>query len=104
MIGQFRNRIEILTPSRTDDGAGGGSVAWLPGPEIWARVERLSSTQDFAGDRNNRLKRVAATIRHRTDVALGHQILFDFVVYEIVSIEDDDPGRRLILICEEAPS
>jgi len=62
------------------------------------------STQDFAGDRSNRLKRIAATIRYRTDVILGQQLRFDNDNYEVVSVEDDEIGRRLTLVCEEAPS
>jgi len=94
----------MLTLTRIDDDGGGAGIVWLPGPEIWARVEKLSSTQDFAGDRSNRLKRIAATIRYRTDIILGQQLRFDNDTYEVVSVEDDEIGRRLTLVCEEAPS
>ena len=105
MIGALRNRIELLTFTRFDDDAGGGSVVWLPGPEIWAEVTRLTSTRDIAGDRTRRLKRIAAAIRYRADIALGQRVKFDNDDYEVVSIENDDArGRRLTLICEEAPS
>ncbi len=105
MIGTMRHRIEMLTPSRIDDDAGGAAIIWLPGPEIWARVERLTSTRDFAGDRNTRLRRLSATIRYRTDVALGQQLRFEDDAYEVVSIEsDDEQNRRLTLICEEVVS
>lgn len=101
MIGALRNKVEMLTPTRVDDDAGGAAIVWLPGPELWARIERLTSTQDFTGDRSNRLKRIAATMRYRTDVVLGQRLRFDNVDYEVVSIEDEDPGRRLTLVCEE---
>lgn len=105
MIGAMRHRIEMLTPSRIDDEAGGAAIVWLPGPELWARVERLTSTRDFAGDRNTRLRRLSATIRFRNDIALGQQVRFEHDNYEVVSIEsDDDQGRRLTLICEETAS
>lgn len=103
MIGALRHRIELLTLSRVEDGAGGASVAWLPGPELWADVQLLSSTRDFAGDREARLKRIAATIRHRGGIVLGQQVAFDGDNYEVVSIENDDErGRRITLVCEEA--
>lgn len=101
MIGALRHKIELLTPARVNDAGGGASIVWLPGPEIWARIERLTSTQDFAGDRTNRLKRIAATIRHRTDIVLGQQIRLDVDQFEVVSIEDDGTARRMTLICEE---
>lgn len=104
MIGALRNRIELLTFTRFDDDAGGGAVVWLPGPEIWAQVTRLTATRDVAGDRSRRLKRIAAIIRHRTDIALGQQVKFDGDNYEVVSIESEDGrARRITLICEEAP-
>ncbi len=104
MIGALRHKIEMLTATRVDDGGGGASVVWLPGPEFWARVEKLTSVRDFSGDRANRLKRIAATIRHRTDVILGQQLRFDNDAYEVVSIEDDGDGRRMTLVCEEVRS
>ncbi len=105
MIGGFRNRIELLTFSRTADDAGGAGIAWLPGPEIWADVSRLTSTRDVTGDRERRLKRIAARIRVRSDIVLGQQIRFDAERYEVVSIESDDGrARRFTLICEEVSS
>lgn len=105
MIGSFRNRITLLTESRIDDDAGGGDIVWLSGPEIWAEVTLLSSARDVLGERARRLKRIAATIRHRDDVELDNQIRFDNDNYEIVSIEnDDEKARRLTLICEEVVS
>lgn len=102
MIGALRHKIQLLNASRDEDEAGGASIAWTPGPELWADVERLSSTRDFTGDRDNRLKRIAATIRFRADIALGTRLVFAGETYETVSIESDD-GRekRLTLICEE---
>ena len=102
MIGALRHKIELLTLARVDDEAGGASLAWNAGAELWADVERLSSTRDFTGDRDNRLKRIAATIRFRADIALGQRLIFAGETYETVSIESED-GRekRLTLICEE---
>lgn len=105
MIGALRHKVELLVASRVDDEAGGASLAWGDGPDLWARVERLSSTRDFTGDRENRLKRVAVTIRFRSDVALGQRLRFDSEIYETVSIESDDAGeKRLTLVCEEVLS
>jgi SPP1 family predicted phage head-tail adaptor len=103
MIGALRHKIELLTAVRAADDGGGAGIIWAPGAEMWARVERLSSTQDFAGDRTARLKRIAATIRYQTNIALSQRLRFDGDVFEVVSIEDDEPGRRLTLVCEEAP-
>ena len=105
MIGALRHKIVLLDVSRTEDEAGGASLSWIAGPEIWASVERLSSTRDFAGDRENRLKRIAVIIRFSADVALGQRLTFESETYETVSIESGDGrDKRLTLICEEVLS
>ena len=105
MIGALRHKLELLSFTRVADDAGGAEIAWLPGPEIWAKVERLTSTRDIVGDRARRLKRIAASIRYRSDILLGQQVRFDGEAYEVVSIESgDDKDRQLTLICEEVPS
>lgn len=105
MISALRHKIELLSASRTHDDGGGAVVSWAPGPELWARVERLTSTRDLAGDRENRLRRLAVTVRYRSDLILGHRIRLDSTNYEIVSIETgDERDRRLTLICEEVLS
>lgn len=105
MIGALRHKIVLLDVSRTDDEAGGASLFWAPGAEVWAAVERLASTRDFAGDRENRLKRIAVTIRYSAAMSLGQRLTFEGVTYETVSIESDDGrDKRLTLICEEVLS
>ena len=104
MIGALKHRLELLIPERTEDGGGGASLDWRAGPVLWAQVQRLTSTRDYAGERVNRLRRIAATIRHRRDIALGWRVRFEDAVYEIASMEDEGEGRRLTLICEEALS
>lgn len=105
MIGALRNRIELLTATRIADGGGGAAIVWLPGPELWAAVERLASTQSLEGGRRRRLKRIAATIRERNDIPLGARISFEGETWEVVSLEEARlDGRRLTLICEEVPS
>lgn len=102
MIGLLRKRIDILEASRTPDEAGGASLSWTPIETVWAGLERLSSTRDFAGDRAAHLRRIAATIRFRDGIALGARVRFEAVDYEIVSIESvGDKDRKLVLVCEE---
>ncbi len=105
MIGELRHKIEWLNPARTNDEAGGAAIAWTSGGELWAGVERLTSTRDFAGDRENRLKRIAVTIRYSAEISLGGRLRFAGDDFEIVSIESEDGrDKRLTLICEEVLS
>ena len=91
----------LLIPQRAADQGGGGVVSRVPGPAVWAEVERLSATRDFSGDRVSKLRRIAAVIRARRDVDPGMGLRLDGTDYEIVSIEDDGEGKRQTLICEE---
>ena len=101
MIGALRHKITVLTPSRIADSGGGAGLIWSPGASLWARVIRLSTIQDFVGDRRRRLKRIAATIRLRDDIEPGMRVLYESDLYEITSVESgDDRERRLTLICE----
>lgn len=104
MIGALRHKVELQTPQRVFDDGGGSTVTWTAGSSFWARIERLTSSRDFSGDRSNRLRRIAAVVRYRNDISLGDRLLFDDAAYEIVSIEDDGEGKRRTLICEEAIS
>lgn len=104
MIGALRHKVTLLTPQRAADQGGGGAVSWLAGPGLWAGIERLTATRDFSGDRANRLRRIAAVVRFRSDVELGARLRFDGADYEIVSIEDEGENKRMTLVCEEVLS
>ena len=101
MIGSLRRQIEILTPERTPDDGGGAAVSWSVTARPWARVERLPSTRDYAGDREALLARVAVTIRYRAGLATNARVRIGALEYDVVSIEDE-ARHRLTLICEEA--
>lgn len=104
MIGGLKHKVELFTSQRVADAGGGGAVTWIAGPSFWARIERLTSSRDFSGDRSNRLRRISAAIRYRNDVSLGDRLRLEGVDYEITSIEDDGEGKRRTLICEEVLS
>lgn len=103
MIGRLRHRIEILAMSRTPDEAGGATLAWTPVETLWAGLQHLAASERNSASRIDRLKRVAATVRYRTNLTLGQRVRFADDDYDIVSIETADGAARfLTLVCEEA--
>ena len=105
MIGLLRKRIDILAETRIADAAGGATSSWASVATIWAGLERLTSSRDLSGDGDRRLKRFAATIRFRTDIAPGGRVRFDGADYLVASVEgNDEKERRLTLVCEEIAS
>lgn len=102
MIGALRHKLELMNPVRIDDDAGGGAIVWTHGAEVWAEIDRLSSTRDVLGDADRRLRRISARIRFRLDLSIGDRVRFHNDQYEIVSVENGEGRtRRLTLICEE---
>lgn len=102
MIGARRHKISILSATRTADGGGGASETFVPFVDLWAEISKLSSTQDVLGERQRRLKRIAATIRARHDIDTGMRLAIDGDTFEITSIESgDDREKTLTLVCEE---
>lgn len=105
MSGFLRHRIELWSQARQADAGGGGAQLWTSFATVWARVERLAAVRDFGGDRAGHLRRAAATIRLRSDIALGQRFRAAGVFYDIVSVEAGDAReKRLVLIGEEARS
>lgn len=103
MIAGFRFQVELLKRSEMRDEAGGAVVTWAPAGAVWAAVEHLSAIGAVIGDRGRRIRRVKALVRSRPDLAIGARMRFEAVDYDIVSIEsDDERGRRVFLIGEEA--
>lgn len=105
MIGGFRYQIELLARSAAPDEAGGVAALYAPTISVWAAVDLLPTIGVVSGDRGRRVRRVKAMVRNRSDFEIGGRIRFDGVDYEITSIEsDDERGRRVFLIGEEALS
>lgn len=105
MIGQLRHRVDIRTRDLAPDGVGGGTPSWTTLETAWAGLTFLASSRNTQGGRDNRLRRIAATLRFRSNVRPGQRLRVDGTDYDILSMETTDGKERfMILICEETPS
>ncbi len=103
MIGALRYQIDILEREEAPDGAGGAAVSWSVAKQVWAAVQLLTATPALIGERTRRLRRIKALVRTTPDYDIGGRIRIDGDDFEITSVEsDDERGRRVYLICEEA--
>ena len=101
MIGPLRERITLLEPARTPDGAGGASVDWTPSGRVWAASEdRTSGLARLAG-------RYARTVRRRytlrADAPIGPETRIgqDGRVFRIVSVQRREGRKPYLLLGAE---
>lgn len=103
MIGALRYQIDLLDRVETPDEAGGRSATWSLSATVWAAVDDLPSIGVVVGGRGRRVRRIRALVRARAGLLIGGRMRHAGLDYDIVSIEsDDERGRRVFLIGEEA--
>lgn len=104
--GQYRDELQLLVPTQTDDGEGGQVVSWPDdGPQIWARVRPLSAREQAVAGAVQTL----ATHRVETyfDSRIVNEARFARIApsgrqLQIVGIRDNDGTQRWLEIdCSE---
>lgn len=96
--GWIAHRVTIERPVRTEDGAGGATVAFEPLATVWAAVEPLASAEDGASGRLVSRLRHRVTIRWRDDVTGEMRLVHRGRILRITSLRDADETRRFLVI------
>jgi SPP1 family predicted phage head-tail adaptor len=102
MIGVMRHRVTLETPTDAQDDAGGFVRSYTPLAQLWARVENLNASEQFVEQRLEQSRKIAVTIRWRSD--MQSQMRFDFRGRKLIvrSVQDVDERRRFLrCLCEE---
>lgn len=96
MIGGLRHRITFQEENRSDDGAGGGDVAWanITGVNtVWGKVEPVSAGEGMLSMQLQNTVTHKITIRYKPDVTENMRIVYDgryFNIRGIRHIEERD--------------
>ena len=100
-IGSLRKRVEIQSRSRTADGVGGWTSAWLKKKGVYAKIEPVSSREALYGMQNELTISHRITIRE-TDVIGSDRIYFNGRTFNIQGIRNiEERNRYMILDCLE---
>lgn len=101
-IGSMDQRILLQRLSRTPDGAGGTTEAWLNfgcNPHVWANVIAKAGSETMVEGRITATFTVLFTIRNRRDIDPRDRIIWQGVAYNIRGIRDMG-ARELNMVIE----
>lgn len=105
MIGDMRERVEILKPQRIVDGGGGWQVGYASLGSVSAQVESRPAGTDRSLGKALRRQRKRFTIRRRDDLVFEMQLIHRGQRFRITDIrEHGRKGTYTLLDVEEAPA
>ena len=101
-IGEMKHRVIVQTPSRNDDGYGGGEIVWTDAFEAWVSIEPVSGREYYeAMAIQNQITHRIKT-RYRSDITPDMRILYGERVYEIEAVIDISARHRFLeILCGE---
>lgn len=98
MIGQLRDRVEILRPVRTPDGGGGHGITYTSLGTVAARHESRRAAGDGALGAVRFRRRATFLIRHRPDLVFEMRLVHQGRHYRITDIQERQQGGRFTLV------
>ncbi len=101
-IGDLRHKIQIQEPIRSEDGGGGGEIAWRYVATVWAKIMPTNGREEFNAEKRRGRVSHMVTLRWRPGVSPTQRIVHGTRVLQIESVADPDERRRwLICACVE---
>ncbi|MDD3446194.1 MAG: phage head closure protein [Zavarzinia sp.] len=85
-IGRLRERIAFERPAIGDDGAGGGTLSWVPVAEVFAAVEAETGKEPVEADVREAQVMWCITIRARDDISADWRVLWRGRAFDILAI------------------
>lgn len=101
-IGALRHRLQLQTPVRSADGAGGAVVVWTNVAEVWADIRPSAGTETVIAEAIAGRVSHEIIIRHRADVTPAMRFRLAARCFEILaSLDIDERRRHLRCLCRE---
>ena len=102
-IGDLDKRIVLQYTTRTADGMGGFTVAWVDAATVWAAIWPVSAAETIQASQATMTITHRIRIRHRAVLKAGWRISYAGRYFNVVSIIDPNMAHRwLDLMCKEA--
>jgi SPP1 family predicted phage head-tail adaptor len=101
-IGKLRHRVTLQSPSRTDDGGGGATIAWGDAADLWAALETNTGGETSSAGRLSGTIQAVVTIRYRDGVTPSMRFVLGARTLQICAVLDPDGSERFLrCLCEE---
>ena len=101
MIGPLRERVTLMEPRRTPDGGGGASVAYEPGPVVWAASEDRATGLSRLTGRYARLVRRRYVMRASTQLSFQTRLAHDGRTFRVTGIQRREGRKPYLLVSAE---
>jgi len=98
-VGTLNRRVRIETYTTSVDSYGEPIKTWIALDHVWADIQPLRNSEQFAAQQVNRLVSLRMTVHYRTDVTEQMRILYDGDYYDIQGIRELGYREGLELLC-----
>lgn len=103
--GEANQQIMIRAPVSTPDVYGGTTTTATDVATVWAKVEGLQGSEQFAAMQTGMSRPHRFTIWHRDDVSGASEIVYDGRTFNVTSVTDPNATRReLVILADEVRS
>lgn len=101
-INELRHFITLERPELTADGQGGNERLWVKVTDLWAKIEPLSTSEQFSKDQVESKITHRIIIRYRDDIYPDMRFIKGQRSFEIIGVLNEmERNRWLELQCKE---
>tara|TARA_Y100000004_G_scaffold134134_1_gene151630 strand:- start:437 stop:766 length:330 start_codon:yes stop_codon:yes gene_type:complete len=97
-IGRLRSKVELQSPTSTDDGGGGCTETWSTLAEIFADIRPSTGNETYRQGKVQETVSHKIFIRHREDINTSYRIKFGTRLFNIKNILNIDERSRFLEI------
>lgn len=101
MIGRLRERVSLLSPTRSSDAAGGAALSFSEIARVWAEVRSTRVGEAVVSDVLASVTQFVVRIRWRIDVGPGWRIAYGARTLRVVGAQDPDGRSRWLDLSAE---
>ena len=93
-IGELRHRVRLEVETRTSDGGGGATAAWLSVETIWAAIRDTGGREVTSADGRQARATHEIWIRFRAGVSPNARLVKGAQTFDVIAALDPDGAQR----------